>query len=222
MSIEVTLGNYFKPEIKNSGTQLYEQGKLSIASATDTEVLVYVRVLPPLKVRLSTDGLDHPSLTASCNCPIARKSRLCKHIWGALLTIGQAHSDFLSSKTSVHVAESVSNDEASYHFRENAKKRASIYRKEQYQKQKLRAKASKHKNSETLSLNKQNHYTAQVEAALAYFQKNGFPMPAGPDKETLGVAKRRLSRVFHPDRGGSHDEAVELNKYYDILIVLTE
>ena len=43
-------------------------------------------------------------------------------------------------------------------------------------------------------------------------------MQAPWDEEALKNAKKKLSRVFHPDIGGSHQESVDLNVNYDILI----
>jgi hypothetical protein len=43
-------------------------------------------------------------------------------------------------------------------------------------------------------------------------------MPAGPDKDILAEAKRKLSRIFHPDKGGTHEESVELNQNCEILL----
>ena len=221
MTLEATFGNFFKSEIKASGSKLFLQEKISIASGTDTEIQAYVRVSPPVKVRLFSESIGNPAFTATCNCPMAKKSQFCKHIWGVLLATEQRYSDFLSSKTGICKADAVADDEVKSGFQKAAKARASLYRKVQYQKQKLRAKTLKRESSARVSTEEGNGYSEEVKAALAYFLQNGFPMPAGPDVDILGAAKKKLSRVFHPDRGGTHDETVELNTYYDILMQLT-
>ena len=37
-------------------------------------------------------------------------------------------------------------------------------------------------------------------------------------EEILKTAKKQLSRVFHPDKGGSHEEMVTLNANFDVLM----
>ena len=111
--------------------------------------------------------------------------------------------------TSFFKAEKPVDERKNSAYHEAAKAKASAYRKEQYQKQKARLKETKIAPRET--------YSDEVEAALAYFSVNGFLMPAGPDREILTEAKKKLSLVFHPDRGGTHEEATELNHHCTVL-----
>ena len=103
-------------------------------------------------------------------------------------------------------------------YQEAAKERASEYRKAQYQKLKTQAKEKKREQKGRSSPTPVASYPEDIEAALQYFSGNGFPMPEGPSKEILNEAKRKLSRIFHPDKGGSHAESVELNTHYELLI----
>ena len=67
-------------------------------------------------------------------------------------------------------------------------------------------------------LNKaQPEFPPTIESALIYFSENGFPLTQPITEETLNNARKKLARIFHPDMGGKHDEAVDLNKNYDIL-----
>ena len=211
MSVEETFGNSFKPEVKSSGLKLVSQEKISLTSHSDTQIQAYTRGTPPCKVSLNSDDISSKSFTAHCNCPLAKKDRFCKHIWATLLFTEEKYPDFLSAKQEInlqaHVEEAPSRHQA---YQESAKLRASEYRKEQYQKQKNYSKEKKRV---------QPQYSAEVEAALSYFSVNGFPMPDGPSKEIMAEAKRKLSRVFHPDKGGSHEESVELNQNCEVLLV---
>jgi hypothetical protein len=225
MSVEETFGNYFKPEMKSSGRKLLSFEKISISSQSDTFIQAYVRVAPPFKVTLTAQDIASTNFLAECNCPVAKKSRFCKHVWATLLAVEEKCADFLENKTEINKSESASFGvhaepaaTAKVSYSETAKARASVYRKDQYQKQKARVKDKKRERQGLESAQSSSAYTPDVEAALAYFALNGFPMPAGPSREILSEAKRTLSRVFHPDKGGAHEEVVELNAQCEILI----
>lgn len=219
MSIEQVFGNFFKAEVKTSGSKLFTQDKVSISSGSDTEIQAYVRVAPPFKVHFSAGDISSESFTAECSCPVAKKSRLCKHIWATLLCVELKYPDFLSAKQNVDLVDASLGASATPEssFQASAKLRATEYRKEQYQKQKLRAKELKRGRSGGENPKTSRTLSPDVESALAYFATNGFPMPDGPCELILAEAKRKLSRVFHPDRGGTHEEVVELNQYCEIL-----
>lgn len=65
-------------------------------------------------------------------------------------------------------------------------------------------------------------YSSEVEAALKFFSENGFPLDVPVDEAVLRKAKTILSRVFHPDKGGSHEEILTLNRNFDILLGLRQ
>ncbi len=219
MPIEAAFGNFFKSEIKASGRRLVAEEKLAIANGSDTTVQAYVRASPPVKVTLSAAGVASPAFVADCTCPMGKKNQFCKHVWAALVAAEAEFPDFLSAKRSIEKApppEIGADSETSYP--ETAKLRASEYRKDQYRKQKERVKDAKRaQRAREPSVNRVA-YSAAVESALAYFAQNGFPMPDGPSETLLAEAKRKLSRVFHPDKGGSHSEIVELNENCEVLV----
>lgn len=220
MSIEQHFGNLFKPELKSSGRKLVADDKVRISNHSDILIEAYIRVSPPLKVRLTADDVASTSITAECNCPVAQKSRFCKHIWATLVATENQHPDFLIAKISIEknvISVDFSEAIPAATYAETAKVKASEYRKEQYQKLKNREKDRKRDRKGLETALSSSAYTPEIEAALAYFALNGFPMPAGPSPEILSEAKRTLSRVFHPDKGGSHEESVELNQYCEIL-----
>lgn len=223
MAVEEQFGDLFKSELRTSGRKLFVQEKVSISSGSETAIQAYVRVAPPARVNFSTEDIASADFTAECNCPVAKKSRFCKHIWATLLSVEEKYPDFLLGKSGINKVEASAtpsaNESAKPSYQEAANLRASTYRKEQYQKQKTRAKDQKR---ERKGLGKeaapQNDYPPEVQAALAYFTDNGFEMPEGPSKDIMTEAKRKLSRFFHPDKGGSHDESVELNKHCEIIL----
>ena len=220
MSVEETFGNFFKPEMKSSGRKLVGQDKVSLSTHSDTGVQAYIRVAPPFRVTFAAEDVSSTSFTADCNCPVAKKSRLCKHIWATLLMIEEKYPDFLIGKTELNKLENTAEAEPTRQstYQETAKQRASDYRKEQYQKQKTRVKDQKRQRKGLESAMASSSYSPEVEASLAYFSLNGFPMAAGPSRDILSEAKRTLSRVFHPDKGGSHEESVELNRNCEVLL----
>lgn len=219
--LEEKLGIFFKPEVKTSGLKLVEQDKISLSSYSDTTIQAYVRVSPSLKVIFLTSNIANPSFSASCSCPASKKNLFCKHIWATLICVEKFYPDFLSAKSSIEKPTEIQSAFKNS-YQEASKQRASEYRKEQYQKQKLRAKDfknqwSKKKEKKDEDIHIISNYPPEVEAAFAYFLANGFAMLPNPTGDALSEAKRKLARVFHPDRGGSHDEAVELNKNCELI-----
>lgn len=210
MSIENTFGNYFKTEIRSSGQKLVQQNKISIPNASDTEVHAYVKVAPPVLVHFSSEDISSETVTVECSCPAGQKSQFCKHVWATLLCVEEKYPDFLSSKTSIEKGNSLVVKEALGQVA--AKARASEMRKQQYEKQKARMKEFKLKRHESESAFNLSVLPATVQTALEYFSNNGFPMPKGPSELVVSDAKRKLSRVFHPDKGGSNGEMQELNR----------
>jgi hypothetical protein len=92
------------------------------------------------------------------------------------------------------------------------------FQKAQYEKQKQRLKDQKTEQKRIESEPEQEKYPADIESAMLFFLENGFKIQATTDPEVLNKIKKTLHRVFHPDKGGAHDEAVALNKHYDVLI----
>jgi uncharacterized Zn finger protein len=210
MSIEEKWGNFFKAEIKSSGLKLFTQEKVSLTSATDTTIHAFVKAAPPLKVVLSSEGIASHLFTAECSCPAGKKSQFCKHIWATLLSVAQKYPDFLTLKRVIEKSTSPLDTVQDAH-----KQRASEYRKEQYQKQKAQVKKEKRERESAVD---PEMFPEEIATALRYFSLNGFPMPAGPSESVLSEAKRKLSRVFHPDKGGSHSEIIELNRHWETLM----
>ena len=90
------------------------------------------------------------------------------------------------------------------------------YKKLQYQKQKLRAQEfKKNKTSHVAAVTSQP--PRLVQEALYFFSNNGFKFELPLDAQAIGAAKKKLSRVFHPDAGGTHDEIQTLNANFDVL-----
>ncbi|RZJ25563.1 MAG: hypothetical protein EOO48_13565 [Flavobacterium sp.] len=88
-----------------------------------------------------------------------------------------------------------------------------------YEKQKVRAKEQRREiKMKKKGLTAVQQYPEDVTEALAFFNVNGFPMENDIDEEVLKNAKKELAWVFHPDKGGTHQESVTLNTHYDVLI----
>ena len=207
MSIDNWL-QFFKPEVRNSGQALLSKAKVSLTQLSDTEIHAFVQASASIKVTFRSQSIDSQNISADCTCPRSKKGQLCKHIWAVLLTIQQKHLDFLSGKSEMH---KILDEKpvSAFHNKQ------ADYRKQQYQKQKKQLKDKK-------QLEKGNRHKVElpvsVEAALKYFLDNGFPLNESLSRESLSLAVKKLSRVFHPDFGGTHSEFVELNDFADILI----
>lgn len=185
------------------------------ARPSDTEVQSYIRGTTTYKSSFVLRSIGSSNIEAQCNCSAGAKGQLCKHIWAGLLKIEQNQSDFLDGKTSIEIsARSLASQPAA---KVAYKEKQNDYRKLQYQKQKLRLQqkkiASKNKSSEPTF-----EPPFEVARALNFFSKNGFSVSIPVDISILNLAKKKLSRIFHPDTGGTHAEILELNKNFDVLM----
>ena len=229
--------HFFKPEVRSSGRTLFAQDKVSIAQPSDTEIVAYIRISSPLKVSLKTKSMSSDTVFADCNCPAGKKDLFCKHIWAALLATEKKNPDFFEDKTQIEKASSAAQAAAkptatakykpapsaqskAYQdkqaaYKEQQKEKQSLYRKIQYQKQKLHANTLKKNKKGTVA---EPEFPSDVEKALNYFSQNGFELRQSMNKEIIASAKKKLARIFHPDRGGTHEEILELNDCADILI----
>lgn len=228
--------HFFKPEVRSSGRALFSQDKVSIVQPSDTEIVAYIRISSPLKVSLKTKSISSKTVFVNCNCPAGKKDLFCKHVWAALLAIEKKNPDFFEDKAEIETvasagpagSESIQKPKPSkvtiqskvYEDKQAAykaqqKEKQSLYRKIQYQKQKLRKNTLKNTKK---SSSAESEFPSDVEKALNYFSENGFELRDSMNKEIIATAKKKLARIFHPDRGGTHEEILELNECSDILI----
>ncbi|MES3037007.1 MAG: SWIM zinc finger family protein [Bdellovibrionota bacterium] len=239
-SFEQKWEHFFKPEVRNAGRGFFEKGVVTSSQPSDTEVTAYVRGSTSQKVIFKSASVEDKLVTVSCNCSHAKKGQLCKHAWAVLLKIENDHPDFLEGKQDIEkLSDSAQDDnsspaqkfsknyvkpssrplsQAQIDSQEAMKAKQNDYRKQQYQKQKQKIKDIKQAKKKTKFEPPPPSYPKNVEIAVEYFEQNGFPINAPFDLTELGLAKKKLSRIFHPDKGGSHDEIVELNLNFDVLV----
>ena len=213
MSLNQALEHFFKPEVRNRGSEFIKKNAVVISVGSDTLIEGYVKGSTAIKVSLKAETIEADTFYADCSCPSSKKGQLCKHIWAMLLWTETKYPDFLSSKQNIEKKSTADNPKASAF-----KAKQDDYKKQQYQKQKLRNKAIKDEKKKSKLQPARPEYPEDVEKALQFFEQNGFPLQIPFDEETLKNAKKKLSRVFHPDIGGSHQESVDLNVNYDVLI----
>ncbi|MGZ5280476.1 MAG: SWIM zinc finger family protein, partial [Pseudobdellovibrionaceae bacterium] len=195
------------------------------------------------RVSLSADDVASELFTATCSCPAASKGTLCKHIWATLLTVEDKRPDFFDGKQEIEKKSPAHDEEspapakfskpfikpppkplteAQIQSKEAYKAKQNDYRKQQYQKQKQRLKDIKQDKKKSKNALPAPTLPEDVERAMAYFSDNGFPLENPPRSETVQLAKKKLSRIFHPDIGGSHDEILELNKHCETIFDFIE
>lgn len=203
------LSDFFKPEDRKRGEDLFNKDVVTISSASDTEVRAFVKASGQPRVSLSANDVASETFTATCTCPAAGKGQLCKHIWATLLKLQDRGSDFLESKAEIEQASLVSP------ARTEMKERQASFQKQRYEKQKTRAKEMRReKKGQAVP---QFEYPLDVEDARAYFRANGFDLAHPLEMEALNSARKILSRVFHPDKGGTHAETLTLNQHFDSI-----
>jgi hypothetical protein len=207
--------HFFKSEVRASGRAFVTKGKVSLSQPSDTEIQSYVRASTSLKVSFKSDSVDSNTVKVDCTCSQSKKGQFCKHIWAALLLIEEKRPDFLESKTELQKSFELTHETLAHAESKTAYKlKQADYQKQQYQKQKQRLKNQKQLKKKAPAT---PEFPPTVELALKFFLDNGFPLRESLTKESVGIATRKLARVFHPDIGGSHSEILELNNFADIL-----
>jgi len=215
MSTEAKWEHFFKPEVRMRGQEDFLAGLVFVSNASDTQIQGMVKASTPLKVSFLSQDIASSSFTVDCSCSSSAKGTFCKHIWAMLLLVVKKHPDFLDSKTMLDKVTLFGKAESPF------KAKQAEFKKAQYQKQKARVKEQRKalKNKDTAV---GTAFPEPVAEALTYFSENGFPMEASLDGESVKNAKKILARVFHPDKGGTHEEALVLNQHYDTLIRFIE
>jgi FtsZ-interacting cell division protein YlmF len=216
MSTEAKWEHFFKPEVRVRGQEDFLAGLVFVSNASDTQIQGMVKASTPLKVSFLAQDISSPTFTVDCSCTSSAKGTFCKHIWAMLLLVVKKHPDFLDSKKMIDKVTLFGKVESPF------KAKQAEYKKAQYQKQKVRAKEQRKALKNKGAAPAATSYPEPVAEALAYFSENGFPMEASMDGESVNHAKKILSRVFHPDKGGTHEEALILNQHYDTLIEFLE
>lgn len=224
MTTGETFEDLFKPEVRRKGTELLKKSSIILSSMSDTKISCLVRGFSPIRISFSTDSIASPMFSVNCSCPLSAKKQLCSHAWAALLLVETHYPDFFDSKTELIVNATETAPHSSEHdqtkhifFKQQYVEKQKIYRKQLLQKRKDQRLAEK-QSQRTLGQAKRPE---NIQAALDFFVKNGFAeleTEANLNLENLRAAKKLLSRVFHPDKGGSHNEMLLLNQNCDLLI----
>lgn len=198
--------HFFKPELRRRGEEDLASQEVSISTASDTQIEAYGK---GAKVRFSSASITNEFFEVSCNCSQSAKGVFCRHIWSVLKLVEEKHPDFLANKKFIEKAETAKKANS-----EIFKARQENYKKLQYERHKQRAKALRKAKKKTAPQN----FSEEVSAALTYFKENGFEFEAPFNGDDLKNAKKKLSRVFHPDRGGTNEETITLNRHFEVLL----
>ncbi len=232
MSAEDPFSHFFKPEVRHAADELLKKKSVFLKLGSDTQIEGSVRGTTLLRVTFRAASIESETFLVDCSCPASKKGQFCKHVWAVLVLARVKSPDFFESKTAIEKDDLLKSKTsparaADPEFAErqaNLKNKQADYRKQAYQAQKQRAKNLKSDRAareqresiktSAFSLN----LPEDVKAAFAYFEVNGFALTLPVDEITLNNAKRVLSRVFHPDKGGSHAEMIELLKQSNVLL----
>jgi hypothetical protein len=213
MTIEQRFKSFFKPEDRKRGEEIHAMGLVTVTRVSETEVLAYVKASTSLKITFSAADIASSSFSSNCSCASSKKGILCQHIWATLLKLGERDPDFLDSKRVIErSAKAIESSQSPYLTKQKE------FKKQQYELQKQRAKLQRKEKKQSERPSKPTFVPKSVEQARCYFMENGFPIELPLNEEYLKNAKKILARVFHPDKGGSHEESVLLNLNFDILM----
>lgn len=201
------LSSFFGQQERRKGEDFVRKDLVVISSASDTNVSAFIKGSSACRVSLTADQVAAPTLSTNCTCPQARKGELCKHVWAVLLKLEEKGADFLEGKSEV-LAPGQQSSPA-----DNAREaKAEEYKILQRQKIKDRNKEKREQKKRTDRTAPASH-PAHVQESLNYFSANGFRLEE-LDIPNLQNARKILARVFHPDKGGTHEEVLELNEHF--------
>lgn len=220
MAVRQSIIQAFNAEVQNAGAKLLGEDAVTLTVTSDTAINALVRAGTPARVSLTSTAISSPMILASCSCPRAKKNIFCKHIWAVLQKTDLKHPDFLDAKTDISMKEMAPAKESPQkviqdEFKKLQAERLKARNKEKRLELKAQKKGLPPKSKNTrLSVS----YPPEVQVALDYFKKNGFEIETPLISAQIQEARRQLSRIFHPDKGGSHEEVLELNRHYDLLV----
>ncbi len=206
------LADFFMPETRKHGEDLFNSDAVSIGSASDTQASAYIKASGSPRVSFVSEDIANSNFQADCTCSAGKKGRFCKHIWATILKLDEGGFDFLANKSIIEKAAAKPESAASL----AAKERQADYNQ-------LRKDLNKERNKKFRRDKKQamspavSIYPHEVETAITYFSENGFELSHPLQVEVLSTARKILARVFHPDKGGSHEELILLNKNHDAI-----
>ena len=211
--------NFFKSSARSAGLRIYNEAKVTISKPSALEVIAYVK--PNFRVSLKLESIQGGNLNADCNCTQSKKGELCKHIWAACVCVFEKSADFFEASTEIlkkdpEIRMTKPQSDAQIASKEAFKLKQETYRKEQYQKQKARAKEFKKNKKKTFE--EPPAFPRAVQIALDYFSQNGFSFENALNEIEISTARKKLARIFHPDIGGSHEEILELSNNTEILL----
>ena len=220
----------FKPEVRKQAADIVAKDAVFLPIVGDLRVEGLIRGTPPAKVSLIAKTVGSTNFEVHCSCPKFAKGQFCKHICAVILAVEVRHPDFLDSKieferrevdvdTSVKAAPKKVSEERVAAM-DKAKERQAEYRREQSAKLKARRKEQRQAakgSSQLKSAAPVAPLADDVEEALKFFALNGFTFEYPVAIDVLRNAKKILSRIFHPDKGGTHDEMLEMNRHFDAL-----
>ena len=224
MAVETHWAHFFKHEVRKQGFDLFAEGVVFLQIAADTQIQALFKGTAHAKVHLKSSSIASPSFNADCSCPSSGKGHFCKHIWATLLAVEKKHPDFLDSKIEIHkvseltVSKTLKPRAASQDHAAAAAAKQSDYRKEQYQKQKQKLKDRKKSQRDQEKVSPLTDFPEEIQKAIQFFSENGFTFTHPPGSAELMNARKILSRIFHPDKGGTHEEALLLNENYEVLM----
>ena len=224
--------HFFRPETRSAAEDLISSKALFLKVGTDTQIEATVRGSMPAYVTFRSVSIESSEFKVDCSCKASAKGRFCKHIWATLVVASERQPDFFAMKISIAkgdvfseraLANSAARSPEALQRQADFKERQATTRKKNYESQKVRAKALKAKREDSRTsasprISKSTQFLpTAVQDALKYFELNGIALSLPIDDEELGNAKRILARVFHPDKGGTQDEAIELLRHAEVL-----
>jgi len=204
------------------GEKFFAEGAVVLRTTRDTQVIAFVRSGQGVQVQLKSDSVTSPDIEAKCSCAQHRRGQLCAHVWAVVFALDQTQATFLNAKCSVVLPQKPeSSTKKSFLPGPTAARKAAAaaYRKEIYQKRKLAQKEKTSSRKKRVFLQRPE-LDPEILAAFAYFSQNGFVLTQPLDRQELHAAWKSLARVFHPDKGGTHDEALSLSTHYRTLQAL--
>lgn len=216
---------YFKQAVVIRGEELFLRAAPRVSLAGNANIEAQVQDKGRKMVRFAIDSQAPSTVNASCSCWKPGRAQFCLHLWSSLRALETHYPEASASWKELNLKpEEDAGQAARLEKAQLLRSRQADYRKAAYEKSKERNRAFSQKikpaaaNSSAHSANSSREKLAEpTQNALKYFSLNGFEFAYPLDLAALNAAKKLLSRVFHPDRGGTHEEMLTLHHHFDVL-----
>ena len=207
---EPQITDQFRPEDQRAGKHLYQSGGVVLRIASDQAIGALVKQGTGYRVTLEASPLSLDLINATCSCSRGKKGRPCPHVAAAINGIEDKQPEFLIGRKQITFSTAEPVAPSAFQVAQTERRRAHADVQKERAREMRRTRRMESRGQEPIP-----DFPPEIAAALEYFKINGFDLAKNLTEATLREARTVLARVFHPDRGGAHQEMLELNDQFE-------